>query len=149
MFWMDLGIDRTIGEDDIRRAWAESFDLPIDAIAVTPDWGDMERWARPEVRVVVARFVEKPGDFPMTLSIVLQDDEMEARVPTDEDSIGAVQRFCTALTCRAIMAVEADEQSSWTLVSPAELWRVRGYDPDQDGDHLADAIFEPLAVVAA
>lgn len=149
MIWMDMGIDRTLSEEDVRKGWADAFALPIEAVAVTADWGDLGRWGRPEVRVAVARFEEDGGDFPMTLSVVLRDDEMEERVLTDEGSIGAVQRFCAALMCRAIMSSYADDQSSWTLVSPTELWRIRGYDPDQDGDRLADAIFEPLAVVAA
>ncbi len=145
--WMDMGIDRAIDEDDVRGGWAESFGLPLGAIAVTRDWGDLDRCGGPHERVVIARF-ENVGDFPMTLSVVLRDDEMEARFATDEASSGAVQRFCAALDCRAIMASEADDEHSWTLVSPTQRWRIRGYDPDQVGDRLADARFEALTVAA-
>ena len=149
MYWMDLGIDTILTDGDIQRGWAETFDISASVVAVTPDWGDLERWARPGIRVAVARMdSEGDGDFPMMLSVVLQDDAMEARVATDQLSIDAVQRFCVALNCRAIMSSESDDQSSWTLVSPSERWRVRGYDPDQEGDRLADAILEPLAVAA-
>ncbi len=149
MIWMDIGVDREAAEAEVRQGWATAFALPLEVIAVTPDWGDLDRWGGPEIRVAVARFIGGDGDFPMTLSIVLQDDEMDGRVATDEQSIGAVQRFCAALECRAIMASYADDESSWTLVTPTERWRIRGYDPDQEGDRLADAVFEPLAVVAA
>ncbi len=150
MYWMDLGIDRRLTDVDVQRGWAKAFGIPAGAVAVTPNWGDLERWARPGIRVAVARMdSEGAGDFPMMLSVVLQDDAMEARVETDQLSIDAVQRFCMALNCRAIMSSESDDQSSWTLVSPSARWRVRGYDPDQEGDRLVDAILEPLAVVVA
>lgn len=148
MFWIDIGIDRSVPDPDIQRGWGESFGIPVEAVAITPDWGKLERWARPGIRIAVAR-MDGDGDFPMTLSVLLQDDEMEHRVGTDEQSIKLVQRFCTSLACRAIMSSESDDQSSWTLISPTERWRVRGYDPDQAGDRLADATFEPLTVVAA
>lgn len=144
-----MGIDRVVSEVDVQRGWADVFDVPLSSVAVTPDWGDLDRWGGPEVRVAVARFEAAGDDFPLTLSVVLRDDQLVMLVATDEGSIGAVQRFCTVLACRAIMASEADDQSSWTLVSPTERFRVRGFDPDQDGDRLADAIIEPLAVVAA
>ena len=112
-----MGIDRAISEVDIRRGWADAFDLPVDAIAVTPDWGNLDRWGGPEIRVAVGRFEEVGEDFPLTLSVVLRDDDMVSRVSTNTESVGAVQRFCAALGCRAIMSSYNDDQSTWTLVA--------------------------------
>ena len=149
MAWMDMGIDRTISEVDIRRGWADAFNLPVDAIAVTPDWGDLDRWGGPEIRIAIGRFEEAGGDFPLTLSVVLRDDDMISRVATNAASVGVVQRFCAALGCRVILSSNDDDQSTWTLVAANGIWRVRGYDPDDTEGRLADAHVEPLAVVAA
>ncbi len=149
MMWNHVVVDRIVSEDDVRSAWATVFDLPVAAVAVTPDWGELERWARPEVRVAVARFEEPGREFPLILSVVLRDDPLEAAVAGDTRTLDAIQRFCVALDCRAITAVEADTESSWTLVTPTERWRIRGFEPDMDGERLADAVFEPLVVAAA
>jgi hypothetical protein len=149
MMWNHVSVDRIIPEADIQQAWAEVFGLPIDAVAVMPDWGDVERWARLGVRIAVARFEEPDYEFPMILSIVLRDDPLEAAVAGDARTLDTIQRFCAILNCRAITAVSADDETSWTLVTPTERWRIRGFEPAQAGEHLANATFEPLAVAAA
>ena len=149
MMWNHLSVDRIVPEEDVQRAWAEVFALPVEAVAVTPDWGEDDRWARPEVRVAVARFEEPDHEFPMILSVVLRDDPLEAAVTGDARTLDAIQRFCMSLNCRAITAVSADDETSWTLITPTERWRIRGFEPAQAGEHLANATFEPLAVVAA
>lgn len=149
MMWNHVSADRIVPEEDIQRAWAEVFVLPVEAVAVTPDWGEVDRWGRPGVRVAVARFEEPDHEFPMILSIVLQDDPLEAAVTGDARTLGAIQRSCVTLNCRAITAVSAADETSWTLVTPTERWRIRGFEPDRVGEHLANATFEPLAVVAA
>lgn len=149
MAWNDLVTDRIIPEEDVQRAWAEVFGLPLVAVAVTPDWGEDDRWDRPAVRVAVARFEEPDHEFPMILSMVLLDESLAVAVAGDARTLDAIQRFCVTLNCRAITAVSADDETSWTLVTPTERWRIRGFEPAQAGEHLANATFEPLAVVAA
>ena len=85
----------------------------------------------------------------MILAVVLLDDRLETSVAGDARTLDAIQRFCVTLDCRAITAVSADDETSWTLVTPTERWRIRGFEPAQAGERLADATFEPLAVVAA
>lgn len=149
MVWNDVITDRILPEMDVQLAWADVFGIPVAAVAVTPDWGDEDRWFRPGVRVAVARFEEPDHEFPMILAVALLDGALADMVAGDARTLDAIQRFCVALDCRAITAVSADDETSWTLVTPTERWRIRGFEPAQAGEHLADATFEPLAVVAA
>lgn len=149
MMWSHVVVDRVGTDEEVQRAWATVFSLPLDTVATTPDWGEMDLWALPHVRVAVARFVEPGREFPMILSVVLRDDPLEAALAGDARTLDAIQRFCVALNCRAITAVQSDDESSWTLLTPTERWRIRGFEPDQDGERLADATFERLEGVAA
>jgi len=147
--WTDVIADRIALEQDVRRAWAGVFDLEIEEVAVTPDWGETERWDLPCVRVAVARLLEPARGIPMILSIVPRDDPLEDAVTGDARTLDTVQRFRVALDCRAIPAVEAVGLFSWTLISPTERWRIRGFEPCRDVDHPASTTFEPLSVASA
>jgi hypothetical protein len=149
MMWTDVVVDRIVSEEDVQRVWAGVFGLPVEAVAITPDWGEDDRWDRPGVRVAVARYEEPDHEFPMILSMVLLDESLAVAVSGDARTLDAIQRFCASLNCRAITAVSADDETSWTLITPSERWRIRGFEPAQAGEHLANATFEPLAVVAA
>jgi hypothetical protein len=147
--WTDIVVDRIVSEEDVQRVWAEVFGLPVETVAVMADWGEQDRWDRPEVKVAVARFEEPEHEFPMILAVVLLDDRLKSAVAGDSRTLDVLQRFCVILNCRATTAVSADDETSWTLVTPNERWRIRGFEPAQAGERLANATFEPLAVVAA
>src|SRR5688572_24568688 len=107
MVWTDVITDRMLPEIDVQRAWADVFGIPVDAVAVTPDWGEEDCWIRPGVRVAVARFEEPDHEFPMILAVALLDGALADMVAGDARTLDAIQRFCVALDCRAITAVSA------------------------------------------
>jgi hypothetical protein len=85
----------------------------------------------------------------MVLSMIVRGDDLEERIQTDETTLDTIQRFCAALGCRALTSVADEDPSAWVLITPTERWRVLGYDPDEPGDKLEDAIIEPLKVAVA
>lgn len=146
---IDMGVDREIPAEEVAAGWAAAFAVPVSAVAVTEDWGAIERWVRPGVALAVGRFPADAGEFPMTLTLNPQDEALEKRLATDAGTLEVIQRFCATVGCRAITGTDADADETWTLVTPTELWRIRGYDPDDPYVKLADAILEPLKVAVA
>ncbi len=149
MYWTDIGVDRIVPDACIRTGWAEVFGLQVDALAVTGDLGKENPWDDPRVCITVVRYADKPGEFPLMMSMIVRGDDLEGVVNSDDETIAAIQRFCVTVGCRAITATEADGVSGWTLVTPSELWHIEDYDPDEPNNRLADAIFEPMKTAVA
>ena len=105
MIWEDILIERQFDYSTLSRALAESFEVPIDQVAVV---GSVEEIANRTAVVCVQLAVN--GDFECLLSVYVADSLADSNVLT------VLARLCSTLKVRALVSDMSANPYTMTLI---------------------------------